>query len=40
MAAVHCFADGACEGNLSNAEGLPCGTFRTDDWPVQTTGKR
>ena len=40
MAARYCFADGACDGNLCNAEGLPCGTFRTDDWPVQTTGKR
>jgi sialate O-acetylesterase len=40
LAARYCFADGACDGNLCNAEGLPCGTFRTDDWPVQTTGKR
>jgi sialate O-acetylesterase len=28
------------DGNLYNAEGLPASSFRTDDWPGVTAGKR
>lgn len=38
--AVIMFANYSADANLGNLEGLPCGTFRTDDWPVESTGKR
>lgn len=40
VAARYAFTNAACKANLCNVEGLPCGSFRTDDWPAQTTGKR
>ena len=40
VAARYGFAGDTADANFSNVEGLPCGTFRTDDWPVETTGRR
>ncbi len=40
VAVRYAFSNGASHCNLVNKEGLPCGTFRTDDWPVETTGQR
>jgi sialate O-acetylesterase len=40
VAVRYAFTNPSCDANLGNAEGLPCGSFRTDDWPAQTTGRR
>ncbi len=40
LAARYAFSGYTAEANFSNAEGLPCGSFRTDDWAVETTGRR
>jgi sialate O-acetylesterase len=40
VAARYGFSNYTADANLGNIEGLPCGGFRTDDWPVDTTGRR
>jgi sialate O-acetylesterase len=38
VAVRYAWADNALAANVVNADGLPLGTFRTDDWPVSTEG--
>ncbi len=39
VAVRYAWANNPDDANLYNAEGLPAGPFRTDDWPGLTFGK-
>ena len=38
VAVRYAWADNVLAANVVNSDGLPLGTFRTDDWPVSTEG--